>query len=338
MERGLTDRLPFATLWLTLGIFALVLLTYLVCRALFAGEGGLFGPDRDPEGFAELQVHLVIGLLIGFTYVNQLRLRADLRADLGALRPLLADGVEVSAEEIFSAVARLPRAIATVAGGLFGVAIIPAFRGDAGFLPDRVGGEFDVVWSLVANSVLFGLMGRLAYTSIALQARLDERVTRKIRIDLLDLRPLAPFARRGLRSALYWLLGSSIASLLFLRFGFLWMHVFILIGTLSVGAFVMFRSLRGVHQRLDSEKRRELALLRTAIRSARREVLGKGPAAVDAAVRLPGLLALEARTEALNTWPFDISTFLRFSALGLLAVGSWLGGAVIERLLGLAVD
>jgi len=50
------------------------------------------------------------------------------------------------------------------------------------------------------------------------------------------------------------------------------------------------------------------------------------------------LLALEARTEGVNTWPFDISTFLRFSALGLLAVGSWLGGAVIERLLGLAVD
>jgi hypothetical protein len=56
------------------------------------------------------------------------------------------------------------------------------------------------------------------------------------------------------------------------------------------------------------------------------------------AVRLPGLLAMEARIEGVNTWPFDISTFLRFSALGLLAVGSWLGGAVIERLLGLAVD
>jgi hypothetical protein len=137
---------------------------------------------------------------------------------------------------------------------------------------------------------------------------------------------------------MYWLLGSSIASLLFLRFGFLWAHVLILIGTISIGIFALLQSLKGVHGRLEEEKRHELAVLRTAIRSARGQVLDDGPGAADAAVRLPGLLALEARTEGVNTWPFDISTFLRFSALGLLAIGSWLGGAIIERLLGLAVD
>ena len=81
-----------------------------------------------------------------------------------------------------------------------------------------------------------------------------------------------------------------------------------------------------------------LVVRRAAIGSARGQVLGEGPGAADAALRLPGLLAMEARIEGVSTWPFDISTFLRFSALGLLAVGSWLGGAVIERLLGLAVD
>jgi hypothetical protein len=338
MERGLIDRLPFANLWLTLGIFALVLLSYLTCRALFGEEGALFGPDRDPEGLAHLQVHVVVALLIGFTLASLLRTPANLERDLRALHPLLADDAEVSAEEIFSSVSRLPKAIVSIAGGLFGVAIIPAFRSGAGFIPDGPGGEFDVFWSVGANLVLFALMGRLAYTGIALQSRIDQRITREIRIDLLDLRPLAPYARRGLRTALYWLLGSSIASLLFLRFGFLWTHIFILIGTLSVGVFVMLQSLKGVHGRLQDEKRHELAVLRSAIRKERGEVLGDGSGAADAAARLPGLLALEARTEGASTWPFDISTFLRFSALGLLAVGSWLGGAVIERLLGLAVD
>jgi len=336
MERGFSDRLPFVKLWLTLGIFALVMLVYLACRALFGGEGAFFGGD--PEGLAELQVHCVIALLIGYMLANQLREPVELRRDLRALRPLLAGDQEPAADEILSTAARLPRGIVTIAAGLLGVAIIPAFRGGAGFLPDRAGGEFDVVWSVGANFVLFALMGRLAYTGIALQARLDERITREIQIDLLDLQPLAPYARRGLRSALYWLLGSSIASLLFLRFGFLWTHVFILVGTLSVGVFVVLQSLKGVHRRLDAEKRRELAVLRTAVRSARDEVLGEGPGAADAAARLPGLLALEARIQGASTWPFDVSTFLRFSALGLLAVGSWLGGAIIERLLGLAVD
>jgi hypothetical protein len=338
MERGFIDRLPFPKLWLTLGIFALVLLSYLACRALFGGAGALFGPDRDPESLAELQVHAVIALLIGYMLTHQLRARRELERDLGAFRPLLADGAEVSAEEIFSAVTRLPRTIVTIAGGLFGVAIIPLFRGGAGFLPDQVGREFDVVWSAGANFALFAIMARLAYTGLSVDTQLEERVTRKIRIDLLDPGPLAPYARRGLRSAMYWLLGSSIASLLFLRFGFLWAHVLILIGTISIGIFAMLQSLKGVHGRLEEAKRHELAVLRREIRSARREVLDDGPGAADAAVRLPGLLALEARTEGVNTWPFDISTFLRFSALGLLAVGSWLGGALIERLLGLAVD
>ena len=338
MERVLTDRLPFPKLWLTLGIFALVMLVYLACRALFGGGGTFFGPDRDPESLAELQVHAVIALLIGYMLTHQLRARSELQRDLGALRPLLSEGAKVSTEEIFSSVARLPETIVTLIGGLFGVAIIPLFRGDAGFLPDQAGGEFDVVWSAAANFALFAIMARLAYTGLSVGAQLDERVTRKIRIDLLDPGPLAPYARRGLRSAMYWLLGSSIASLLFLRFGFLWAHVFILIGTISVGVFAMLQSLKGVHGRLEEEKRRELAVLRTAIRSARGQVLGEGPGAADAAVRLPGLLAMEARIEGVNTWPFDISTFLRFSALGVLAVGSWLGGAIIERLLGLAVD
>jgi hypothetical protein len=338
MERGLTDRLPFPKLWLTFGIFAVVMLGYLACRALFGGGGSLFGPDRDTESLAELQVHTVIALLIGYMLTHQLRAQSELQRDLSALRPLLPEGADVSAEEIYSAVARLPGTMVTIAGGIFGVGIIPLFRGGAGFLPDQVSGVFDVVWSAGGNFALFAIMARLAYTGISVGAQLDERVTRKIRIDLLDPGPLAPYARRGLRSAMYWLLGSSIASLLFLRFGFLWAHVLILIGTISVGVFVMLQSLKGVHGRLEEEKQRELAVLRTAIRSARGQVLGEGPGAADAAVRLPGLLAMEARIEAVNTWPFDISTFLRFAALGLLAVGSWLGGAIIERLLGLAVD
>jgi hypothetical protein len=338
MERDVTDRLPFAQLWLTLAFFALLVLAYLTLRVLFGGEGAALGSARDADRLGDSQEHLVIALLVSFTFATLLRAPAALRRDLRALRPLLAGGSEASAEELLSAVARLPRAIVTIAGGVFGVAIIPAFRAGAGFMPGPAGEQFDLAWSVGANFVLFAMMGRLAYTGISLQATLDERITPRIRIDLLDLRPLAPYARRGLRSALYWLLGSSIASLLFLRFGFLWMHVFLLIGTISVGIFAMLQSLKGVHGRLEEEKRNELAVLRTAIRSARGQVLDDGPAAADAAARLPGLLALEARTEGVNTWPFDISTFLRFSALGLLAVGSWLGGAIIERLLGLAVD
>ena len=94
MERRFGDRLPFVKLWLTLGIFALVMLVYLACRALFGGDVALFGPDRDPESLAELQVHCVIALLIGYMLANQLREPGELRRDLRALRPLLAGDQE----------------------------------------------------------------------------------------------------------------------------------------------------------------------------------------------------------------------------------------------------
>ena len=47
MERRVIDRLPFVHFWLTLGIFALLLLAYLTLGALLGGEGAPLGSARD---------------------------------------------------------------------------------------------------------------------------------------------------------------------------------------------------------------------------------------------------------------------------------------------------
>ena len=117
MAPGRLEGLSFPKLWLTLGIFALVLVATLVCRALFGGYEGLFGPHRDPEGLPELQVHCVIALLIAFTLANLLRTPAELQRHLRALRPLLPGDAGPSPGEILSSVARLPREIVSVPRG-----------------------------------------------------------------------------------------------------------------------------------------------------------------------------------------------------------------------------
>ena len=53
---------------------------------------------------------------------------------------------------------------------------------------------------------------------------------------------------------------------------------------------------------------------------------------------LPALLAAEARIASAREWPFDTPNALRFVFYVTLGVGSWLGGALVERLLGAALD
>jgi hypothetical protein len=93
-----------------------------------------------------------------------------------------------------------------------------------------------------------------------------------------------------------------------------------------------------VHRRIRDAKREELDRVRLRLRSARRELLAGSTGAARAAAELPALLAYETRIETVSAWPFDTPTLLRFGALTLLASGSWLGGALVERLLDVALE
>ena len=74
------------------------------------------------------------------------------------------------------------------------------------------------------------------------------------------------------------------------------------------------------------------------------------PLRVDFSPRLPlefdaarlssdgGLLAYREFLDSLPEWPIDLSTALRSALLLAVAVASWLGGAIVERLLGAALD
>jgi len=48
--------------------------------------------------------------------------------------------------------------------------------------------------------------------------------------------------------------------------------------------------------------------------------------------------AFEARIEAAREWPFDASTFMRFALYLMIPLGSWLGGAFVERLVDAALQ
>ncbi len=104
--------------------------------------------------------------------------------------------------------------------------------------------------------------------------------------------------------------------------------------TVTLGIYSLLQPLRGARAAIVAAKRDELARIREAIRGCRSELLDPaGGDSTQAAARIPGLLAYETRIEAVHDWPLDPSTLVRFLALVTLAIGSWLGGAIVELLL-----
>lgn len=100
------------------------------------------------------------------------------------------------------------------------------------------------------------------------------------------------------------------------------------LGCFALAAFVL--PLVGARRRVRELKQAELARVRAALRDARGTALAGGPAPGG---RLADLLAYEARLQAVAEWPVDASTLLRLGLYLVLGLGSWLGAALVERLL-----
>ena len=151
-----------------------------------------------------------------------------------------------------------------------------------------------------------------------------------LRIDLLDLRPLEPLARAGLRHVL---IGAGQIS--FLGIAFLDDQVapglpFVLavgcLANLALSAAALWLPLRGVHQAIVREKQSELARS-TALLRARAEAGGR-----EAAGALADALAWRTYVEGVPDWPIDLPTLRRFVLYLAIPLGSWLGGAVVDLL------
>jgi hypothetical protein len=194
--------------------------------------------------------------------------------------------------------------------------------------------EHRFVWALAMNGLLFALMGRLVYETFARLSAVARLEMRLGEIDLLDPEPLRLFARPGLRSASVWFAGSAIASLIFVNVSYHWATGIVILATLGVGTLAFVLPVRGVHRRIHRAKGQELERVREAVREESSLVLGRQ----GSPERLPALLAYEARIERVREWPFDVPSLLRFLLLALVAAGSWLGGAVVERMLGVFLD
>lgn len=172
----------------------------------------------------------------------------------------------------------------------------------------------------------FRFMFLLVWTALAIS-----RTARLIGdIDLFDTSALKPYSQQGVRTSLLAVISLSISSNLWLDPSS---------PTIVSGSTVVLLILAtvlalllpawGIHLRIKRTKQSELILIRKAI-TMRRD---PGTRSVNDAQQLCADLALERRLLEVSEWPFDAGTYGRVILYIMLGLGSWVGAALVERLL-----
>lgn len=157
------------------------------------------------------------------------------------------------------------------------------------------------------------------------------RTAKQIRsIDLFDTIAVKPYARQGVRSSLLAVISLSISANLWLD------PNSPVVGTVTTLAFLVGTAVLalllptwGIHVRLKASKHAELSQLRKSIASRR----DPETRSVSDAQQLRADLALERRLMEISEWPFDAGSYGRVALYIMLGLGSWVGAALVERLL-----
>jgi hypothetical protein len=322
---------------LKLGVF--ITLGYFVARGMF--DGIIIVTWGLPEGSPPLWqdefwwTELVNGALFGYVPAALVVARHGIEADVGVLRPWLTGGDNAAA--VFRDAALRPAGSIGTAIKFIGVmgAIVLVFLEPSVTLGiERSLSNPEFVWSLLRISLFaWWICSLFVADQIATRAYYDVGRNR-VEIDLLDVRPLSQFARRGLRSALMWVIFSIIFSLFWLggdtaaR-----QNIYLLVIVLAMASAAFVVPLLGVHSRIQSVKKSELDRLRDEILAERAVVLNETSNADQQSPRLANLIAYYQLIERAREWPVDAANLLRFFLYLLIGLGSWLGGAVVELLL-----
>ncbi len=276
----------------------------------------------------------VNAVLIGYLPAALAWSKRGIARDLSALRPSLRytdsefGAVRSAALGPGGPVVRvLP--LCGMLGGILIVFVDPSMSAGAEHSPTNP----TFMWALPRTALFVWLMSRLIVSDINATRMYANLGRTAVEIDLLNTNALSVFARNGQRSALTWVLFSSIFSLFWFGGSAARANLPLLVFVLSIaiGAFVL--PLVAVRKSILAVKRAEQARLREEIRRERELTLEAEATGGEASPRLANLIAYYQLIESAREWPVDAVNLLRFLAYLLLGLGSWLGGALVERVL-----
>jgi len=324
-----------APVWVGLGLAVVFVGVYLA----FGWATGILGaidPSLDPHtSRVRIWWEMLNGLLAAYILTAYVYCVEGAVRDFTDLRPLLPL-TDAEFEEHVDRSTHIPAPLPALALLLGGGMAFLMVRFDPGIWGEVGPPEWNhpiYIWVFVRNAIMgwCGWRGALLEMSIT---RGYAQAARVVSVDLLDTSSLAPFARKGQRSVVVWTGFIVLFSLFWLGGAAARSNPFFLVLVLSLVATVFLVPLIGVHRRLAAAKQQELEHVNERIRSiVSREGLdsGSGP-------RLSDWTSYRGVIEDAREWPINAPALFRTALFAAIGVGSWLGGAVVERLLGALLD
>jgi len=314
-EQRLFVLSPFNTFWTALLIFAVLIGSFAVAATLSGislfvvdAHGVYLAPATR---FAAL-FSLLITTVLGMQRFSRVRERADFMAHAAVLKGGVVDACEVTA--LTPGSAKLWRA------NLIGIAIgillcwtlvrpTPALQTLATY------GWFSVITVLV--SILFA---RGVTLTRGAQRDARRNIENRLVVDLLRADRLSVIGRSAARAALIWFTISAVICLFFIGGGIDPFTIGLLIGCAAMGIWIFVATMEMVRRKIRIAKAAALERVRTEIDVARH----------DPGDHLQGLLAYEARIQAVHEWPFDQTTLVRVLASAFILTVPWFGQAIVQ--------
>jgi hypothetical protein len=320
--------------WAPYGLGLSIAIGLLLLRCAFDGIFLLtwgFPEDANPLWQSDLWwAEIVNAALMGFIPAVLIISRRGINRDLKLLAPVLPGGADISTAA--TGTAKRVGQVFKLSGFFAGIVIVyvdPSIS---------MGGEQSLsnpafLWPLLRTPVFTWLVFVLIDTDFNATRAYFHIGRHLIKVDLLDVQALSPFARRGLRSALTWVIFSMIFSLFWLGDAASEQNLFLLVTVLTMATAAFFLPLIGVHNNILAVKDLELARLRDKIRLERAGIHDKSRDGDLASPRLANLVAYYQLVDGAREWPIDAANLLKFFMYLLIGLGSWLGAAMVERLL-----
>lgn len=317
VEQAIFVRSPFGTHVTAVLIFTLFAVSYL----LLASAGGVpiaQGYTLSRITRLALVLSLMMTVILWIQRFVRLRARADTMLAARVLRGGLAQAKEIA--KLTPVGAHLWQA--TLIGVVLGAAFdwLLYFSASA-----QLAAPLGVkLWfSFITLAMVLTFVRGVELTRTGARSTV-EVLENDLVIDLLRVDELAVWGRNSARFALIWFVISAATCLLFVSSEITIFTVCLLSGCVAMGIAAFVGLMLRVHHKIRRVKEAELERVRREIAMVCDRIAGDA----EAAARIQGLLAYEARIMAVREWPFDQTTLMRFVASAFILTIPWFGQAI----------